>query len=137
MCNFFAWSFAFLMLISSGSMQLALHSCPGSGIFVFSDCGMHESDKYDDIPECCKKKFSAKTKKQNCDNCEEYFIFSITPKFGSIAIADTCEPPVFTISNNSINVNTTATQPGFTHHIKTQLPPKLLDFQALHCSLQI
>jgi hypothetical protein len=134
----YAWSFALLMLLSSGSMQLALHNCPGSGIFVFSDCGMHNSEENHDIPECCKKKFPAKTKQQNCNNCEEYFVFSITPKYGSITTAEAGAPPVFSISNNSyVNPDITCLQPGYINFIKNKVPPKLPDLQALHCSLLI
>ena len=135
MRSFYAWCFASLMLLSSGSMQLVLHSCPGSGVFVFTDCGMHESGESHDMPDCCKKKFPAQKPKQDCGNCEDYFVFSITPKFGSVVRAETGESPVFTIANTQcIDESKWVLGSDEFHQIQTERPPKLNHFQALHCS---
>jgi len=133
--SLFAWSFALLMLLSSGSLQLVLHSCPGTGVFVFSDCGMHDQVEKSDIPECCRKKLSAKTKQQNCGNCEEYFVFSITPKFGSITIANTGEPPVIFIEKNLYSGDLKLDlKSNVLWQSRKELSPKLLNINTLNCS---
>lgn len=130
-----AWFLALLMLLSSGSMQLVLHSCPGSGVFLFTDCGMHESQETSDLPECCKKKVPARAEKEDCGNCEDFFVFSITPKFGSIATAETGEPPVYVLSQNIVLADgKSAVISHKTLQVQRERPPKLLEFQARHCT---
>lgn len=134
--SFYTWCFACLMLLSSGSMQLVLHNCPGSGVFIYSDCGMHESGESHEIPECCKKKFpSQKPKKQDCGNCEDYFVFSITPKFGNVVSTETGEPPVIALEKClSCQITPFALHTGACSEARNNLPPKLLYYQALHCA---
>ena len=135
MRNLSVWFLALLMLLSSGSMQLVLHSCPGSGVFLFTDCGMHESEENADLPECCKKKLPKKTKKEDCGNCEDFFVFSITPKFGSVATAETGEPPVYTLAHSILLAEGISdVVSGQLQQVQRELPPKLLEFQALHCT---
>ncbi len=132
--NLFAWAFALLMLISSGCMQVALHSCPGSGVFVFTDCGMHGSDESHGIPDCCKKKLPTKPKKEDCGNCEEFFVFSITPKYGSVVCAETSVPPLNIPEKcPTIRVVSDLYSIDFRQSEK-ELPPKLLYYQAFHCT---
>lgn len=131
----YAWSLALLMLISSGFMQIAIHSCPGSGIFVFRDCGMHASAEIQDMPACCKKKFTVESDKKDCGNCEDYFVFSITPKFGTIHAAETGDPPVFILEKSPL---LSEGKSGIVIKedvaFATKPPPKIRHICALHCS---
>jgi hypothetical protein len=87
--------FAALMLLSSGITQLALHDCPSNGVYLFSDCGMHNSENQKvKLPDCCKKSESSPQETQDCGNCEENFIFALTPKFGNIGLVETHPPAV-------------------------------------------
>jgi hypothetical protein len=124
---------ALLMLFSSGCIQLALHSCPGSGTFLFSDCGMHETEENQHVSECCKKKLPSKKKQEGCGNCEEYFVFSISPKFGSFITAEAGDPPVFRLSDNPLMFADKLNEnKGTSQEFQKELPPKLLHYQALY-----
>jgi hypothetical protein len=129
------WFLASLILLSSGSMQLVLHSCPGSGITLFQDCGMHESENDTQLPDCCKKKYPDATPKNSCGNCEDFFVFSITPKFGSIAEAETGEPPVHTLFQHiSQSGEPSLISSARRLQVQRELPPKLKGRLVLHCS---
>ena len=129
------WFLASLILLSSGSMQLVLHSCPGNGITLFQDCGMHESESDTQLPECCKKKYPDTTPKNSCGNCEDFFVFSITPKFGSIAEAETEDPPVILLYQEvSPHGKPSLVSTAACLKVQRELPPKLKGRLVLHCS---
>lgn len=132
--TFFAWAFALLMLISSGCLQLAMHSCPGSGVFVFSDCGMHGSTEKHELPDCCKKKLPAQPQKEDCGNCEEFFVFSITPKFGSVVCTETAAPPAIIPEKTPTIRVVSDLYSSELWQSEKEIPPKLLYYQALHCT---
>lgn len=116
-------------------MQLVLHSCPGSGVFVFTDCGMHESGDSHDMPECCKKKLPVKKQKQDCGNCEDYFVFSITPKFGSVTNTEAGEPPLAALEKHtSYLIEPSELYSCSFIENRKELPPKLRHYQAIYCA---
>ncbi len=132
------WFLVGLILLSSGSMQLMLHSCPGSGIFLFQDCGMHESGSDTQLPDCCKKKNPDPSPKNSCGNCEDFFVFSITPKFGQILETETATPPVYTLFQTTTQLcDPSLARSSGCLRVQRELPPKLKGKLVLHCTWQI
>lgn len=128
--------FAALMLLSSGITQLALHVCPSNGVYLFSDCGMHKREKHTPkLPDCCKKSKPSPQKTQDCGNCEENFIFAVTPKFGHIGLIETHPPAVLILMHTNKMVPDWACTLPIVSRDKSWKPPAgEPDIQARDCS---
>ncbi len=129
--------FAALMLLSSGITQLALHICPSNGVYLFSDCGMHKREIHTtQLPDCCKKSTTSPQKTQDCGNCEENFIFAVTPKFGHVGLIETHPPAVIILLHTNKTVPDLAcTSPILFLREKSWKPPVgEPDIRARDCS---
>lgn len=109
--------FAFIMLLSSGVVQVAMHICPEEGINIMSDCGMHEQ-----LPKCCKQnQTESEESHQNC--CQDAYVFAVTPKFGAVEKCQIQNPAAFILSDLLKLQDQCTVEPEITGNRQGDAPP--------------